>query len=149
MKYDFRNIEKIQEADFCCITSLVEDVLSAFQRIRVYETIDIIANADVITNVLRSLIIANKEFSFGMVDIDGGGFDYTGEYVLSIDDEYKIWVEPVWREGKLINTGAYLTYLHGDCNYRIIKKLDEEDANVLIFDFVDLNIEHSGYKAKL
>lgn len=137
MLYKIRSTDKIQDVDFYSYVELADEIIEALQLIREYETIDIIANVDVITNVLRSLIIANKEFSFGMVDIDGGGFDYTGEYVLSIDDEYKIWVEPVWREGKLINTGAYLTYLHGDCNYRIIKKLDEEDANVLIFDFVD------------
>lgn len=137
MLYKIRSADKIQDVDFYSYVELADEIIEALQLIREYETIDIIANADVITNVLRSLIIVNKEFSFGMVDIDGGGFDYTGEYIMSIGYDYKIWIEPIWCDNKLINSEAYITYLHGDCNYRIIKKLDEEDANVLIFDFVD------------
>lgn len=138
MKYKLKYKDKIQDTNFCCPDSLVDDIVSSLQYTREYECIDIIAHADVITEVICTLLnteIDGKPFKFGMVDIDGCGFDYIGEYILSIKDDLTIWVEKVWRDGKLFDTNAYITYLHADCQYQILNKLEENDNNVLIFDF--------------
>lgn len=142
MRYNVKDLDKIQDTDFCCPACLTEELITALQFTRDYEGIDLIADADLITEVIRILLnieIDDIAFTLGMVEIDGVGADYTGEYVLSINDDYTIWVEPAWRnvngEEKLFDLDNYITYVHADCDSKILQKLAKEDKNVMIFDF--------------
>ena len=144
MMYNFKNENKIKYTEFCCDHCLTEEILTALQLIREYECIDLIADADVITEVLRTLLnveIDGEMFTLGMVDIDGGGYDYESEYTLSINDDKTIWVEPTIRyiDGKetLYDTEAYITFLYGECDSKILQKLENGKHNVVIFDFED------------
>lgn len=144
MMYNFKNENKIKYTEFCCEHYLTEELLTALQLIREYECIDLIADADVIIEVLRTLLnveIDGKMFTLGMVDIDGGGYDYEKEYTLSINDDKTIWVEPTIRyiDGKetLYDTEAYITFLYGECDSKILQKLENGKHNVVIFDFED------------
>lgn len=141
MKY-IKNNGKTQETEFCCPSCLAEELIDALQFTREYEGIDLIAKADVITEVLRTLLsveIDDKVFNVGVIELDGGEYDYAGEYTLTINDDYTIWIEPSWREingeMKLLNTEAYITYLSGDCDSKILQKLEKDDHNVMIFNF--------------
>ena len=103
MMYDFKNGEKVKYTEFCCEHCLTEQLLTALQLIREYECIDLIADADVITEVLRTLLnveIDGEMFTLGMVDIDGGGYDYESEYILSINDDKTVWCEKAWKIGR-------------------------------------------------
>jgi len=142
MRYNTKSYEKIQDTEFCCPMCLTEELLDSYLHLREFECIDLIANADVITEVLRVLLnseLDGEEFTLGMVNIDGVYADYLGEYIMSINEDKKIWIEPAWREIKgemqLFDTEAYITYIHGDCDSKILQKLDRQDKNVMIFDF--------------
>jgi hypothetical protein len=144
MMYDFKNRDSIKYTEFCCEHHLTEEILTALQFTREYECIDLIADADVITEVLRTLLnveIDGEMFTFGMVNIDGGEYDYCGEYTLSINDDKTIWIEPTIRyiDGKetLYDTEAYVTFLYGECDSKILQKLEKDKHNVVIFDFED------------
>lgn len=144
--YSFKNEEKVKNIELCCEHCLVEEMINALQFARDYESIDLIADAGVVTEVLRTLLnveVDGEMFTLGMVDIDGGSYDYDGEYTLSINDDLTIWVEPTWREidgeTTLYDTEAYITYLHGDCNFKILQKLEKDKNNVVIFDFEDFD----------
>ena len=144
MMYNFKNENNIKYTEFCCNHCLTEEILTALQFTREYESIDLIANADVITEVLRTLLnveIDGEMFTLGMVEVDGGEFDYCGEYTLSVNDDKTIWCEKTWRyidgEAKLYDTEAYVTFLYGDCDSKILQKLEKDKNNVVIFDFED------------
>ena len=144
MMYNFKNEDRVKYAEFCCEHCLTEELLTALQFTRGYECIDIIANADVITEVLRTLLnveVDGEMLTLGMVDIDGGEFDYCGEYTLSLNDDKTIWCEKTWRyiDGKetLYDTEAYVTFLYGECDSKILQKLQNGKHNVVIFDFED------------
>lgn len=139
--YNFKSGENIKYIEPCCEHCLTEELLTALQFAREYESIDLIADADIITEVLRTLLnveVDGEIFTLGMVNIDGG-YDYDMEHTLTINNDHTIWVEPTWRkidgEMKLYDTEAYITYLHGDCNSRILQKLEKDKNNVVIFDF--------------
>ena len=144
MMYDFKNRDSIKYIEPCCEQCLAEELITALQFAREYECIDLIADADVITEVLRTLLnveIDGERFTIGMVTIDGGGYDYEKEYTLSINDDLSIWCEPTIRyiDGKetLYDTEAYITFIHGDCDSKILQKLEKDKHNVVIFDFED------------
>ena len=142
MNYNVKDEEKVQFSEFCCPHCLTNELITALQIIRDFECIDLIADADVVTEVLRNLLnveVNGKMFTIGMIDIDGGAYDYGMEYTLTINDDMTIWVEPTWREIKgeikLYDTDAYITYLYGDCDSSILQKLEDDNAKVMIFDF--------------
>ena len=144
MMYDFKNRDSIKYTEFCCEHHLTEEILTALQFTREYECIDLIADADVITEVLRILLnveIDGEMFTLGMVNIDGGEYDYCGEYTLTINDDKTVWIEPTIRyiDGKetLYDTEAYVTFLYGECDSKILQKLEKDKHNVVIFDFED------------
>lgn len=141
MRYNTK-INENQDTEFCCPTCLTEELIDALQMTRDYECIELIACADVITELMRvllNIVVNDNVFTLGMVNIDGNGYDYNMEYTLTINDDYSIWVEPTFREIdgdlKLYNSEAYITYLCGDCNSKILKKLEDDGRNVMIFDF--------------
>jgi hypothetical protein len=141
MRYDVKDIDRVQETEFCCPVCLTEELINALQLTRDYECIDLIADADVITEVMRVLLnseVNGEMFTLGMVNIDGGGYDYGMEYTLTINDDYTIWVEPTWRdvdgEMELYNSEAFVTYVYGDCNSKILQQLNKNKNRVMIFD---------------
>lgn len=142
--YNFKSDNKIKYTEFCCEYCLTQEIMNALQFIREYECIDLIAEADVIIEVLGTLLnieIDGKAFTLGMVDIDGGGHSYCREYTLSISDDFSIWVEPTWRryDGKyeLLNSESYVTFMHDYSDGDILDKLAVDGNNVIAFGFED------------
>lgn len=141
MRYDLKYSERIQETEFCCEHSLVQELLEALGNTRDYESIELLADADLITKVTRILLNIELDgipFTFGMYDIDGEGNDYVGEYILTINDDLTIWCEPAYRNGKLISSEAFITYFHDDCNPEILEQLIDYKARVMLFN-IDCN----------
>lgn len=137
MEYNFKTSEAVQEAEFCCGFSLVTDLLETLEHTREYESLELYANADLITEITRILLnttVNDEPFTFGMFNIDGEGNDYFGEYVLTINDDLQLWCEPAFRDGELFNSDAFIAFVDGNCNSKILQNLNKQKSRVMIFD---------------
>ena len=142
--------EYTQETTFCCefcLTNAMLDTLSTLTDLTEYTSVELVAKKDVITEVLRNLL-ANDDFDFslGMITFDGTEFEYGKEYVLTINDNCEIWIEPLWRyidgEWRLFDLESDVLFLHDESNSKILRKLvkdaeekdeDDEITNIIIF----------------
>jgi len=136
MEYNF---DKVQEADFCCIRSFLNDALSTFFTLNDYKdaTVAIVAEGYLIEDLFKLLCSVKfgdgEEFQLSYVDFDN--FDYDGEYLLTISYDYELCLEKLRTDnGAYLYTEAELIYIHEDCNYKVIERLTEYDDNhILIF----------------
>lgn len=146
MKYNFKDSERLQIADFCCSNSLSYDFLEVIDSLRVYECIEIYAKAELIEDLFMNLI--NNElgysFGFGVIDFEGSdvGMDYTGVYCMTVNDRNEIWIEPAYRydkdkaESKLFYSEATLAYVYQeDCEQDLIDNLENCNVPTLLFGF--------------
>ena len=146
MRYNTKSFEKIQETEFCCPTCLAAELIESAQCAREFEGIELYAKADVITGVLRELLnfkVDGEFLKIGKIDIDGGEYDYCGEYLLTISDDNSIWIQEAWNtyggNCKLYDSDAYLIFVHEDCNSKILQKLQKDKKNVVLFEIEDKN----------
>lgn len=144
MIYKLDNYELIQDVEISCEHELVEDMIKSMMLTDEFSCVELYANADIITDVLRILLNVDMDglmFTLGIVNIDGKGIDYDLDYVLSINTDLSVWVEPALRyvDGNLktIQSEAFLLYVHSQCNYRIIKNIHKNKDKALIFSFED------------
>lgn len=136
MEYNF---DKVQDADFCCIHSLLDDVLGTYFTLNGYKeaTIAIVAEGYLIEDLFKLLCSVKfgdgEEFQLSYVNFDN--FDYDGEYLLTISYDYELCLEKLRTDdGAYLYTEAELIYIHEDCNYKVIERLTEGDENhILIF----------------
>lgn len=145
MRYDLKDEELLQITDFCCEDCLIDDIIQAILHLRKFESVEIYAKANLIEELisrLHGLCIDENEITFGVIDFDACEFDYAGEYVLSITDDYTLWCEPAMRlneesgEFEPFNSEATLAYVYQeDCEQELINKLEECEVPTLLFGF--------------
>lgn len=93
-------MNKIIELNFKDVSELAKDLIEKqFEN----EEINVIVTYDCINELLKELVselyINNYEFDF--FDINFGSVEFTSydkEYLLSIDEDWNIYIEPFWRE---------------------------------------------------
>lgn len=145
MKYNFKDTELLQIGDFCCEECLSDDIAQTVYNLRKYETVEVYAKAELIEKLISNLhgsFIDDNEITLGMVDFDGKGNDYVGEYCLSLTDDYTLWCEPACRlneetgEYELFNSDATLAYVYQeDCHQDLIDMLEKNEVPTLLFGF--------------
>lgn len=144
MKYNFKDHEGLQIADFHCGDCLALDILLSLEQLRAYESIEIYAKADLIEFLFKDLVASDLDFTFGIIDFEGADIcgDYAGEYCMGITSDYEIWIEPAYRhdekdgEWKLFYSEAALAYVYQeDCGQDMIDNLLKCDVNTLLFGF--------------
>lgn len=140
MRYNIKSSELIQFTEFCCPICLTRDILDTLDIIGQYECLDIYCNAELATELMRNLLSVEyngKQFTLGMVDLDGEMVDYCDEYIFTINDDLSIWIEPAWNGDVLIDAYSKFAFVCGDCDSKILQKLEGQNNKVLIFDFED------------
>lgn len=108
-----------------------------------FEGINIVAKYDMIIKVINGLI-RNTPFSlFGGSVWDEDYNLYNMEYILSINSNKEIWVEPAYNveKDKYLYAGDCLTFVHGDCNSKYLSA--NKDTVFVEFDIdnVDDKVE--------
>ena len=134
------NYNNIPTKEYCCPVCLTGDILEALMECDEYESVSVYADADLISDLLKILLtstVDDREFRIGVIDFDAEGFDYELEYVLTINEDFSLWIEPAYRlvNGKwtLFNSESYITFVDDGCDLEVIKKLQSNKEDYLVF----------------
>lgn len=143
MKYDLnKRKELLQIDDFENLYDFVDDFTNAIENLQDYETVTVYGKAKFIEEIIKqihglSIGSEGEEITFGLVNFDADSNDYDGEYVLSVDDEYKLSILPCRnRDGRLLKSEEYLAYCYQeDIKQDLIDFLGENKVPTLLFGF--------------
>lgn len=129
-------MKQIRNEDSCDVLDAmsVEEFTYLFDKMQTVDGVHIIPNIiakyDVMSEILNTLI---KEYdyelysvSFAPKEVDG----YEAEFLLTADENYDIWIEPMLFNDKYLNP-VDASFVHGDCNSKIITSY----PNVLFIPF--------------
>ena len=94
------------------------------------KTTELIANYEIVSEVLKDLLQFEDTTAFNILlespEMDG----YEDEYILTIDDEQNVWVEPFKNsQGKYLMVDeeySTLVFVHNDVNSKAILDIDEK-----------------------
>lgn len=87
-----------------------------------FQGVNIVARYDVLIPILNALV-RNTGFVIAGAIINDSMYDgYSDEFIISIDENSNMYVEPVYVEDKgiYLYTGEGLTFVHGDCNSKYV-----------------------------
>lgn len=139
MKYNF---DKIQNTDFCCIYSLIEDVMESYIELNEDDdiTVSVIADQYLSQDLFRLLSQIQFQdgcrFDFGYVEFND--YEYGDEYIVSLTFDGKLSCEKLRNDGECLYCEAGLIYIQEDLNSDVFMKMTEYDENnILIFGFED------------
>lgn len=101
--------------------------------------INIVAEYDIISKVLNCLLKETKFWFIGGTVHDYEYAHYEKEFVLTIDGEGNIWIEPVYNceKDRYLSVGDDLTLVHADCNSKFVT----ENYDVRMIEFIITDID--------
>lgn len=91
-----------------------------------FENIQIIAKYKHARNIISSLVNLGYEIAFANEFAAPEWDDYEDEFVISISDDFEIWIEPAKKDGKYLEIDGKVIFLLDDCNSKIIPNLISE-----------------------
>lgn len=110
--------------DFTCTVSDTYDRIKSDDK---YNSIDVVVKYEDAKEIIRKLI----EIGYGIAFIDkfaNPEWDgYDDAFVISLLDD-EIWCEPVRRDKGYIFIEADVVYIFGDCNSKIIPKIESDEV---------------------
>lgn len=110
--------------DFACAVSDTYDRIKSDDK---YNSIDVVAKYEDAKEIIRELIGIGYGIAFidkfGNPEWDG----YDDAFVISLLDD-EIWCEPVRRDKGYIFIEADVVYIFGDCNSKIIPKIESDEV---------------------
>ena len=115
------------------------DELEKYKNPFDFDGVNVVAKYDEMIAIANRLI-KQTPFIFHGGTIWNAEYDYYDkEYVLTIDADKKIWIEPVYNKDKdrYLYTGDCLTFVHGDCNSKYLK--ENKDAKFVAFELKDID----------
>ena len=136
------HFEKIKGTSYCCIHSLLEDILDNLNiGSDEFTAITVVSNKDLTIDLLKlfmQLDINDFEFSPEVLDIDT--IDYDDLYCLDINNAGDISITKAYYEDYLGNDSGYIP-IDADLIFAYVDDVEDElleafgDNNVLVFDF--------------
>lgn len=109
---------------FACAVSDTYDRIKSDDK---YNSIDVVAKYEDAKEIIRELI----GIGYGIAFIDKFGNpewdEYDDAFVISLLDD-EIWCEPVRRDKGYIFIEADVVYIFGDCNSKIIPKIESDEV---------------------
>lgn len=140
MEYNFN---KVQDADFCCKFCFLNNVMSEFEQLESddYASVVVIANEDLAHDLFRELSEVRCEcgdriFGYGFVNFDN--YEYEGEYIISISSDFTLSIEPMVTDtGDYLYSEGEIIFIHEDCDYKVIERLNDGENKIVIFSFDD------------
>lgn len=137
------NFDKVQDESFCCLESFLDSVMYEYDRLQNSNSFDIsvtvVAKGELAQEVFRRLFSYTDDcgdyvFQCGFIEMDR--IEYDDEYFIVLSYDNTIFVEKmVTDSGAYLLTESEMIFIHGDCNYRALERLDDGVNNIVIFDF--------------
>jgi hypothetical protein len=138
LKYNF---DRIQDTDFCCIYSLIDDIIESYIELNEDDdnTVSVIADQYLAQDLFR--LISQIEFKdgcrvdFGYVEFDD--YEYGDEYIVSLMFDGRLSCEKLRTDnGECLYCEAGLIYIQEDLDSNVFIKMTEyAENNILIFGF--------------
>ena len=141
------DLEKIETKDFCCLNCFVGSFVDKlFDFDDEFTTVSVIADGDIIQEIFRQLMsmtctdvddVEAPIFDMKVVDFDNES--YSKEYILTIDNNFDVFLEPMWRNNQYgvgyLNAESNAVYVYETANWDVLNHVDADE--VFIFGFED------------
>lgn len=109
-----------------------------------YNSVDVIAKYNAAKEILRELICLGYDIAL-ITDFSDPEWDnYNDAFVIGLCDG-QIWCEPVKRENGYISIESSVVYLFGDCNSKIIPRIESEEVFEVSIGDEDCDCEQCGW----
>jgi hypothetical protein len=128
--------KNIQDMDFCCSNSLLEHAIDNLEFGNEFSSVAIVGDKFLISELLRYISrieIDGLEFEYVLLDLDT--YDYEDLYYFVISGNMEINIEKALYEDTYLLTEEEYIYIQADCNSKILRRLDDGENNIIIFDF--------------
>lgn len=119
--------------------TLADDIIDEFDPLSTeFKNVSVIGHYEDIEPLIKELVARYTGISFISLEIGlSGVVDYDDEYVLSINNEYEVFVEPAKRNDKYLNYDSEVLYIFSDCSSRLIHCNLNKNAEVYEVDYAD------------
>lgn len=102
-----------------------------------FKNISVIGHYEDIEPIIKELARYDDVYFISLEIGLSGVIDYDDEYILSINNEYEVFVEPAKRNNKYFNFDSEVLYIFSDCSSRLIHCNLNKNAEVYEVDYED------------
>lgn len=139
----FKNSNEIEVKNYCNIDCLVSKTINKLLFLECndeYKCVGILTNSEMTEQLIKKYLELEIEedvnnhvcFKIGLIDFNPE--DYFGEYIISLTNDLKLWVEPAIRnikgEEKYVYSEFNVAYIYEDCNYKILNSVCAEYTEI-------------------
>ena len=102
-----------------------------------FKNISVIGHYEDIEPIIKELARYDDVYFISLEIGLSGVVDYDEEYILSINNDYEVFVEPAKRNGKYFNYDSEVLYIFSDCSSKLIHCNLNKNAEVYEVDYAD------------
>lgn len=102
-----------------------------------FKNISVIGHYEDIEPIIKELARYDDVYFISLEIGLSGVVDYDEEYILSINNDYEVFVEPAKRNGKYFNYDSEVLYIFSDCSSKLIHCNLNKNAEVYEEDYED------------
>lgn len=102
-----------------------------------FKNISVIGHYEDIEPIIKELARYDDVYFISLEIGLSGVVDYDEEYILSINNDYEIFVEPAKRNGKYFNYDSEVLYIFSDCSSKLIHCNLNKNTEVYEVDYAD------------
>lgn len=102
-----------------------------------FKNISVIGHYEDIEPIIKELARYDDVYFISLEIGLSGIVEYDDEYILSINNDYEVFVEPAKRNGKYFNYDSEVLYIFSDCSSRLIHCNLNKNAEVYEVDYAD------------
>ena len=102
-----------------------------------FKNISVIGHYEDIEPIIKELARYDDVYFISLEIGLSGVVDYDEEYILSINNDYEVFVEPAKRNGKYFNYDSEVLYIFSDCSSKLIHCNLNKNTEVYEVDYAD------------
>ena len=102
-----------------------------------FKNISVIGHYEDIEPIIKELARYDDVYFISLEIGLSGVVDYDEEYILSINNDYEVFVEPAKRNGKYFNYDSEVLYIFSDCSSKLIHCNLNKNAEAYEVDYAD------------
>jgi len=125
--------------DICIedMNEIVDIIASEANNLDEYGSVSVIAFYEDMAEILKELL-AYDEFMVGNIELYDFEFtNYDKEYILTICEDLKIWIQPMFNGERYINYEADKVFIADDCHSSVVGYNFNRKADIYCFGYED------------